>query len=329
MRLAAAAWLAIALPALAAGTEETEPAALVSGRGALRVATAGGAAFQAQLPDGVQISALASLAGDRWVAAGVRGGSTLLLFRGGSGTAERASAPGAGGRLAAWPVPLAHDGRLLGLAWLAGASPRRMAVRFAPWQGDAWGPTETVAGPAPGTQIALQGTVLSDGSALLVWSAFDGQDDEVFWSRSAGGRWSEPQRLAEDNRVPDITPVVAPLGDGALVAWSRYQDGEYRLVTSRLGADGWSRPEPAGPPGSLYPALTASGDGLLLAYRNARAGDWSVLELDATARPRARAVVRDAPSGERPVVLGAGRDGVRLIPGPKAAAETVAWQPLP
>ncbi len=323
-----AAALALALPVLAAGNAGGGPA-LVSGLGALRVAAAGGDVYLAPLPQGVEVSALAPLAGGEWIAAGVRGGSTLLLFRGAAGGAERVPAPGAAGRLVARPTPLAAGGRLLGLAWLAGPSARRLAVRFSLWQGDGWGPAETVAGPAPGSQLALRGAVLSDGSALLVWSAYDGHDDEVFWSRRRGGRWSEPARVAEDNRVPDITPAVAPLGDGALVAWSRYQDGQYRLVTARLGADGWSRPEPAGPPASLYPALTPGGDGLLLTYRDARAGAWTVLGLDPAARVTARAVVSGTPAGERPVVLGAGRSGVRLVRGPSAEPETVAWQPLP
>ncbi len=325
--LAAALLVVSGVPAVAAGGDGAP--ALVAGRNALRVATAGGTAFQAPLPNGVVVSALAPLSGGDWIAAGVRGGTTLLLFRGTAQGAERVAAPSAGGRFAAWPDPLAADGRLLGLTWLAGSSPRRLSVRFALWEGDGWGPVETVAGPAPGSQLALRGTVLSDGSALLVWSAFDGQDDEIYWSRRQGGRWSEPARVADDNRVPDITPAVVPLGDGALVAWSRYQEGEYRLVTARLGSGGWSHPEPAGPPGSLYPALTAHGDGALLLYRDARAGDWTVLRLDAGARPAARAVITGTPNGERPVVLGAGPQGARVVPGPKARPETVAWQLLP
>lgn len=320
--------LALALPALAGGTADGLPS-LVSGLGALRVATAGAELYRAPLPKDVEVTGLTPLAGGDWMAAGVRGGSTLLLFRGGAGTAERVASPAAGGSFVARPAPLADGGRLLGLAWLAGPTARHLAVRFAAWEGGGWGPTETVAGPAPGSQLALRGTVLSDGSALLVWSAYDGQDDEIMWSRRQGGRWSDPARVAEDNRVPDITPAVAPLGDGALVAWSRYQDGQYRLVTARLGAGGWSRPEPAGPPGSLFPELTGEGRGLLLTYRDARAGDWTVLDLDAAARVRARAIVTGASAEREPVVLGAGRDGVRVIRSPAAEPETVAWQPLP
>jgi len=319
----------VALPVLCAGLPGSGAPTLVTGRGALRVETLDGSSFQAPLPGQVAVSALTPLAGGEWIAAGVRGGSTLLLFRGAGANAERVAAPSADGDLAASPVPLASEGRLLGLAWLAGPGLRQLGVRFASWDGSEWSASEVVAGPAPGSQLALQGTVLSDGSALLVWSAFDGQDDEIYWSSRENGRWSTAQRLGDDNRVPDITPAVAPLGDGALVAWSRYQDGEYRLVTSRLGADGWSRPEPAGPPGSLYPFLTPGGSGLLLTYRDARAGDWTVLDLDRSARIRARAVVTGTPAGEPPAVLGAGRDGVTVIRGAAAEPATIAWQPLP
>src|SRR5690606_27472122 len=113
---------------------------------------------------------------------------------------------------------------------------------------------ERVAAPGPGSQLALSGAVLRDGSTMLVWSRFDGEDDEIFWSRHDGRRWSAPARLAHDNRVPDVTPVVAPLGDGAVVAWSRFGQGTYHLTTAHWSrAAGWSAGERTGPRGSVHP----------------------------------------------------------------------------
>lgn len=282
---------ASAPPATAAGPEEP---ALLSGRGELRVAAPAGEGFRAPLGEGVEIHALAPLGGDAWLAAGTRDGSTLILLRGEDGEARRVPAPEAGEPLASSPVPLASGGELLGLAWLAGGDPQGLEVRFAPWTGGSlpgdgasiseWGAPETVAGPAPGSQTALAGTVLRDGSLLLLWAAFDGEDDEILWSLRSGGRWSEPARLAEDNAVPDIVPAVAPLTGGAVAAWSRYDGREYRLVVSRFDGRAWSAPEPAAPPGSLYPSLRPAADGAELRYLDARSGAWRSLHLDGSGR---------------------------------------------
>lgn len=300
----------ILLPALAgllagpaaarAGAREAPE--LLSGRGELRVADAAGEVLRAPLAEGVEIHALTPLDGDAWLAAGTRDSSTLIVVRGEGGEARRVPAPEAGGALVASPAPLASGGELLGLAWLAGADPRSLEVRFAPWTGGGlpgdgegiseWAAPETVAGPAPGSQTALTGTVLRDGSVLLLWSAHDGEDDEILWSLRSGGAWSEPARLAADNAVPDILPAVAPLGGGAVAAWNRYDGREYRVVVSRWAGGVWSAPEPAGPPGSLYPVLypvlgRSSGkgaDGVELRYRDARRRAWMALRLDGSGR---------------------------------------------
>lgn len=325
------------LAATAGGALAAEPgsAALMSGRGELAVAVGGEEAYRAALQGDVRFDAVAPLGSDRWVAAGVRGSSSLLLVRGEGSAAERLAVPAAGGKLAASPVPLTADGELIGLAWLAGNDPQGLSVRFARWEGGtpfgSWGEAEVVAPPAPGSQVALAGAVLRDGSAILVWSAFDGQDDEILWSRREAGRWSAPARVAAGNRVPDITPVVAALGDGAVIAWSRFHRGEYQLVTARwTGAEKapWTAPEAAAGPGSVHPELRTEGDDALLLYRDARRRGWTVLRLDATGRVAARALL-DLPSpAERPALLGSDAEGARVaVPG--KGVRTLRWQPLP
>lgn len=209
------------------------------------------------------------------------------------------------------PLPLVGpDGELAGLAWLEGDDPARLEVRFAAWNGTSWGPAETVAGPGPGSQMALAATVLADGSPLLLWSAFDGEDDEVLWSLGGGGSWSEPRRLGADDRVPDITPAVrrdhrGGRGTGALAAWSEYAatgaaadpGGGYRVMVSRLEVRGseatWSPPRPIGPPGSLFPTWTTpeggESAGPLLLLRTVRPRGWQAVELGPGDLPRRRA----------------------------------------
>lgn len=134
------------------------------------------------------------------------------------------------------PVVLTEaDGSLAGLAWLEGDGLRSLAVRVAefegstPWSdGAAWSAPRDVAPAGAGSQLALAGAVLTDGSWLLVWSGFDGEDDEILFAhRSPDGAWSGPRVLRlpgeGDNQVPDITPAVTALADGgAIVAWSRF-----------------------------------------------------------------------------------------------------------
>lgn len=193
-------------------------------------------------------------------------------------------------------------GDLLGATWLDGRSPRRLAVAFAPWNGAAWGPREPVAPPAAGSQLALTATATRDGDVLLAWSAFDGEDDEILWSRRAGTAWSTPARLAADNGVPDITPALftPPRTDRsqALAAWSRYQDGQYRVVLSRFDGRSWSEPVILGPAGSVFPSFAASpaSRGTRLLFRTARPRGWRVVELDPGGRPRRAA---QALTGER------------------------------
>ena len=328
--LAASAALFPTPPAAAAESAEPAPA-LVSGRGELRVATPDGETFRAALPEGVAVHAVAGLDGRAWLAAGSRAGagegSALVLFRGEGAEAERMAAPEAGGPLVASPTPLVADGELLGLAWLAGDAPDRLTVRFAPWVGGAtlpgaggeWGENELVAGPAAGSQLALAGAALAGGSAVLVWSAFDGEDDEILWSVRSSGRWSEPARLGADNAVPDVTPAVAALGalgpggEAAIAAWSRYDGSEYRLVAARWTGEAWTAPEPLAGPGSLFPSFHPGRGGPLLLYRDARRQGWAALRLDRAGRPTARAFLGESPSGPPPALL----------------AAKLRWDPLP
>lgn len=334
--LASAALLALAVPPDGARAEE--PAVLLSRTGELRVA-AGGGVHASPLADGARFHAVAPLGTDRWIAAGVRSSSALLLVRGEGSAAERIAVPETGGRVVAAPVPVTRDGEIVGLAWLAGDDPRRLAVRFAHWRGGgpqgSWSAPERVAPPARGSQLALSGATLADGSTLLVWSAFDGRDDEILWSRYDGRRWSAPARIGADNRVPDITPTITPLGDGAVVVWSRFADGGYHLASARWlgGGRGWSEVERLTASGSVRPSLRSDGEGAVLLYRDVVRTGHAAMRLDGAARVTARAFLADPAQGaageDEAVVVGSDRSAVRILPAGRAEAVAVPWQPEP
>ncbi len=63
------------------------------------------------------------------------------------------------------------------------------------------------------------------GLPWIVWSAFDGNDYEIFYSFWNGSKWSEEERIT-DNSATDSYPAISFLfGDVPIIVWSRsYKD---------------------------------------------------------------------------------------------------------
>jgi hypothetical protein len=272
-----------------------ETLALVPLGDSARLELPGGRSLRLALPERTDLSALALLdAGwGNWAVAGsapnATGGRSLLLFRGNDKQSQPlAEPPGQEGFLRRSPVLLVDGGRLSGLAWLEGDDERSLSVRAAAWTGRNWGSIQQVSHPGPGSQLALTGAVLDDGSWLLAWSAFDGTADEIVWSRRVGETWLAVSRLSKPNAVPDITPALtATPGGGALIAWSRYDGQGYQLRLARFAGGEWQGEHAAAPSGSLYPTFL----GLRLLYMDADPRAWSVLDLDSQGRVKAKASV--------------------------------------
>lgn len=328
--LAAAAGLAALAAAPAPDTRlALGEADLVVAGDAVGVEAGGAAAARvARLPTD---STLLTAQGDvrTWTAAGTarRGaGRELVLLAGDSAGARRLPAPPGGARVRDWPV-LFHDPHgLRGVAWLEGADEQSLAVRAARWNGEAWDAAATVAPPGPGSQLALAGAVLADGSWLLVWSAFDGEDDEILWSRSRADGWTSPARVAPDNHVPDVTPAIAAFGRGALVAWSRYDGHDYRVVVARIDGDRFTPPDEIGPPGSVQPTLASAGSRAVLAFRTVIPSQWRAVELDRQARP-VRFAAAAVHGDERPSLRARSDGAIELVW--SAGGEPLRWQALP
>jgi hypothetical protein len=220
--------------------------------------------------------------------------------------------PAAAGARVAEAIPFSTAaGELVGTVWLEGAARDRLAVRWAAWTGAGWGPSEEISPPGPGSQLALAGARLADGRLLVAWARFDGGDDEiVFALRAPAGRWSAPAPVAEDNGVPDVTPAAIAADEGALLAWSRYEAGEYRVAVARYDGERFRPARLVGPPGSLYPSFEGRGaGGPRLLFRNARPRGWTVAELDRSGAAR-RSAFLAATEAVRPQVSA---DGERVV----------------
>ncbi|HYL06253.1 MAG TPA: GDSL-type esterase/lipase family protein, partial [Thermoanaerobaculia bacterium] len=300
--------LGVIAPGRAAGSEVRLHFTAATGEARLELPA--GKVVSLALPPGAKVEAAAALAGG-WIAAGTvpaaaGNGSELLLLAGSGGAAAVQTTrlpPPAGrlGKLLAEPLPLVDNGRLAGLVWLEGDLPRELGVRYAAWNGGTWSTPQTISAPGQGSQVALAAAHLAGGSWLLAWSAFDGHDDEIVWSRGGNGSWTPPVRLT-DNRVPDITPALAAAGRGALIAWSQLGGDGYRLLVARFLDGRFGAPQVVAPGGSLYPSFEASpGAGRhRLLYRTAQPRGWAALELDATGRPLQLAECADPPPAAPP-----------------------------
>jgi hypothetical protein len=340
LTLALAAGPAPAVHAAATADATTAPK-LVSGQGRLVVAGAGGTVSH-ELPTGLVFEQLEATA-DGWVAAGVGGGSRLVVVEETTAGMTVLDRVGPDAPRVAFPRPLVADGRLTGLAWQAGAGRSGLGVLYAPWDGATWGAPETVAAAEPGTsRLALAAVPLADGSVLAAWAQVDsetaGGDDEIFWSQrthhQGSGHWSTPARLGADDSVPDVTPTLLATADGALAVWTAFdpQAGKYRLEIARFSLAGtWSEPAALTAPGAIFPAFETSALGPVVTYRDAAAGAWGALLLDAeTPRVIRKTLLPAGSAGERPVLLGAGEEGARWAApgdsGTKRATVATPWE---
>ena len=225
---------------------------------------------------------------DGLVAAGIRdrgSESRLVFLESGPSGRRRLPAPAGPDALRRRPILLMDDGELVATAWLEGPDSRGLRVKVADWDGSRWGPVTTVSRPSEGSQTGLTGTVLRDGSTLLMWSQFDGTDDEILFSWRQSVNWSYPERVSVDNRNPDVAPSVSFTRKGALAAWSRFDGSTYRLWTARFDSGLWRQEQLVGESGSLFPQLLQRQDGLYLLYRSSSSPrGWSIRRTTGNAR---------------------------------------------
>ncbi len=308
----------VAAPVVADLLQESEMATgwtALPVNGSVRLVHPGGAVRSVRAPAGGRVADVASV-GDGWTLAGSRAessGGQLFLLSDVGGVVREIGAPAVTpGVLTDAPSLLIEGGEIAGMAWLEGSGPRSLAVRLASLDGGIWSGARTVAPPAPGSQLALRSAVLGDGRWLLVWSAYDGTDDEILWTVGRpNGAWTPPSRIAGDNTVPDITPSLVATPEGAAVAWSRFgSDGEYRVVLSRYDGSTWGDPVEISGPGGVRPALHRA-EGTLILYRTVEPDAWALTEIDPAGRPTRTATV-PTDRADRPRLVAVDGEGAEL-----------------
>jgi hypothetical protein len=300
-----------------------------------------GEARRLALPENLRIHGAIGDAGGWWLAGQqvVEGSLTLWLGRLSldADPAEELRAhtvPETTGKHLQELVPLVADGKLLGAGWLEGAHESALAVQAARFdEADGWGPSQLVAEPAAGTQTALAGAALLDGSSVLAWSAFDGTDDEILASRWDGDGWSAPKRVAEDNEVPDVVPAVGWVPSGKepalTVTWSRFTPDGYTLHSARWDGEGWQSQGALTAPGTLFPSFSNLQETTLLTYRQALPRSWVIARMNADGKIEQQALVAD-PNALRPLTLSFDDEAVRVLPAADGAeVQRLTWEKTP
>ncbi len=299
-------WVLAGFAATGLCTAASAAPMLRSGSDPGRIELATGALIDLSLPAGATLDAVAGTDAS-WIAAGTRPRKVhgedevrrelfVILGQGADGPRRTLPSLQTTEPLQARPMPLAVDGKLAGLAWLEGADPRSLAVKAARFKNGRWSHPQTIAPKGPGSQVGLVSARLDDGTYLLAWSAFDGQDDEILWSHGRpGSAWTHPRPAAPGNRVPDITPALVATADGALLAWARFDGDDYRVVSAAFSRDRWNAAKTVGPAGSVFPTLERTADGACLLARTAAPRGWEAIEMDGAGKPLRRASIADTP----------------------------------
>jgi lysophospholipase L1-like esterase len=97
----------------------------------------------------------------------------------------------------------------------------RDEIFFSRFDGAGWSPAARFNATSAIPRLFLDAAPDPAGRPWLVWSAYDGEDYEIYWARWNGSAWSEEAKLT-DNRDADASPSLAFIqGVVPVVVWSR------------------------------------------------------------------------------------------------------------
>jgi len=110
-----------------------------------------------------------------------------------------------------------------------------------------------------------------NGFPHLVWSAYDGDDYELYHSCWDGTRWEEETRITKNQDLADTTPSLSLLMDTIpAVTWQRYENGWHNVfLTFRMGEEWIPEIHISRYKGIAYPLqLTSFGDRIALLWQS-------------------------------------------------------------
>jgi len=81
------------------------------------------------------------------------------------------------------------------------------------------------------------------GFPHVVWSSYDGDDYELYYSYWDGNKWHKEKRITNNQDIADNSPSISLLFDAIpLVTWSRYINGKREVCATYKNGNGWSAP---------------------------------------------------------------------------------------
>lgn len=122
---------------------------------------------------------------------------------------------------------------------------------FSRFDGAAWSPTARLHPDAASPRIFMDAALDPAGRPWIVWSQYDGEDYEVFCTRSEGVGWAGEEKLTDDPG-PDSWPGLAFVEGGLpVVVWSNARGRTSSLRARVFAAGAW---------GAVFELLAGGGD---------------------------------------------------------------------
>lgn len=128
------------------------------------------------------------------------------------------------------------------VVWIERRSAEEYLLRYCQIQDD----VVVVSGTVPSvTARNYAPTLLVDGddTPWVAWSGYDGEDEEIYFSRWTGASWSAPSMVHADNSTPDTLPVLGMERNGVpWLRWTKQLLGRPVLYMAIWEGTAWSTP---------------------------------------------------------------------------------------
>ncbi|MGB8953142.1 MAG: SGNH/GDSL hydrolase family protein [Candidatus Aminicenantales bacterium] len=118
----------------------------------------------------------------------------------------------------------------------------RDEILYSLWKGNHWSFPERIHSLGRFPHLWPNAAVDQDGLPWVVWSAYDGHDYEIYYSRWNGRNWSKEEALTLNEKMDSYPSLVFILDAIPLVVWSRY-DGRKSSLCYRFKSNGQWSPE--------------------------------------------------------------------------------------